>query len=252
MENDAFYQYLRLFLENVSVWPVLIVGAFWWLARHPSVFEKLPGYVSRLKIGSVEVDLREVKAKLAETQQQVSELENEIELEKSRYDDLLSGFDPHAPLSDLAKTRDALKAMAPVMDDMSPVRQGLSPDAKPEEIYAAAEILRARRDISLFDDLVSCLDRLASDADLWGIRLYTVWTLTSALHRTLIADIKHGAPRLSREQLMRARAMLVKLTQNPRVLADRPDEPLKGVRGPAKWAGDWIQKGLAALSTDVS
>lgn len=252
MEDDAFYQYLKLVLENVSVWPFLIVAAVWWLARHPSLFEKLPDYISRLKIGSVEVELREVKAKLAETQQQVSELENEIELEKSRYDELLAGFDPHAPLGDLAKTREALRAMAPAMDDLTPVRHGLSPDAKPEEVYAAAEIIRTRRDIALFDDLVACLDRLAADANLRGIRLHTVWTLTSALHRTLIANIKHGAPRLSREQLMRAEAMLERLMQNPRVLADRPDDPLKGVRGPAKWAGDWIQKGLVALEADAA
>jgi hypothetical protein len=248
MDNDPVYQYLALFLENLSVWPVLIVGAVWWLVKHPALFEKLPDYFSRLKIGSVEVELREVKAKLEETQQQVSELENEIELEKTRYDELLAGFDPHAPLSDLAKTREALKAMAPSMDDLSPVRQGLSPEATPEEVYAAAEILRTRRDSSLFDDLVSCLDRLAGDPDLHGIRLHTVWTLTSALHRTLIADIKHNTSRLSAEQLMRAQAMLVRLTSNPRVLADRPEEPLKGVHGLAKWANDWIKKGLQKLA----
>ena len=247
MDSDPVYQYSKLFLENLSLWPVLILGAVWWLVKHPAVFEKLPDYISRLKIGSVEVELREVKEKLAETQQQVSELENEIELEKSRYDELLGSFDPNAPLGDLAKAREALKAMAPSMDDLSPVRQGLSPEASPEQVYAAAEILRTRRDSSLFDDLVSCLDRLADNPDLHGIRLYTVWTLTSALHRTLIADIKHSTPRLTAGQLKRAQAMLEGLTRNPRVLADRPDEPLKGVRGPAKWANDWIKKGLQKL-----
>jgi hypothetical protein len=58
MDNDPVYQYLALFLENLSVWPVLIVGAVWWLVKHPALFEKLPDYFSRLKIGSVEVELR--------------------------------------------------------------------------------------------------------------------------------------------------------------------------------------------------
>lgn len=76
------------------------------------------------------------------------------------------------------------------------------------------------------------------------MRLHTVWTLTSALHRTLIADHKHGAQRLTSEQLERARAVLAQLAANPRVLSDRVDAPMQGVRGPAKWANDWIEKAL--------
>lgn len=247
MDNDPFYSYLKLFLENISIWPVLVVGGVWWVARNPGLFERLPDYISRLKIGSVEVDLREVKAQLAETKQQVSELENELEREETRYGELLHGFDANAPAADLAKTREALKAMAPVLDDLAPVRKGLLPGAKPEEVYAAAEIARARRDVALFDDLVACLDRLAVHPNLDGIRLYTVWTLTSALHRTLIADIKHGGAQLTRTQLEQAQQMLNRLSRNPRVLTDHPGEPLKGVSGPVKWAEDWIRKGLEKL-----
>ena len=126
--------------------------------------------------------------------------------------------------------------------------ESLAEGASAEEIYTAPEIARTRREARLFDDIVSCLERLAKADDLQGIRLYTVWTLTSALHRTLIADIKHNeTPTLSRAQLEAARAMLKVLENNPRVLGDRPDAPMKGVRSPAEWAKDWIDKGLAKL-----
>ncbi|MEX0369374.1 MAG: hypothetical protein AB3N09_01995, partial [Tateyamaria sp.] len=101
-----------------------------------------------------------------------------------------------------------------------------------------------------FSKIVETLDRLARDPDLTGVRLYTVWTLTSALHKTLIADIKHsGAPVLTVEQLKSAQAMLQRLIKNPRVLMDRPEAPLEGVRGPAKWANDWIERRLKTLAT---
>ncbi len=112
------------------------------------------------------------------------------------------------------------------MDDLSTVCQGLAEGVSAEEIYAASEIARTRREARLFDDIVSCLACLVKVDDLKGIRLYTVWTLTSAFHRTLIADIKHNeTPTLSRAQLEAARAMLKDLENNLRVLGDRPDAP---------------------------
>ena len=249
MENDAFYQYAKLVLENLSIWPVLILAGLWWLIRHPEWLKKVPEYISKFKIGGLEVELRQLKEKLEETNRQVETLENELEREQSRFQELLSDFDPHAPVSELARTREALKAMAPGLADLSIVRSGLGEDASAEEIYAAAEIARSKRDVALFDDLVACLDRLARQDDLGGVRLHTVWTLTSALHKTLLSDVKHGEqPRLSARQLQAAKAMLERLVRNPRVLQDRPDAPLNGVRGPAKWAGDWIEKGLEKLS----
>lgn len=41
--------------------------------------------------------------------------------------------------------------------------------------------------------------------------------------------------------------MLGRLIANPKVQSDRPDEPLQGIYGPATWADNWIEKGLAAL-----
>ena len=142
--------------------------------------------------------------------------------------------------------------MAGSLDDLALVRRGFVQDASASELYAAAEIARARRDPALYDDLVTCLNRLADDVNLGGIRLHTVWTLTSALHRTLVADQKHGSKTLTPEQLIAGRKMLARLVENPRVLADKPDTPLKGVRGPAKWAGDWIEKALNAQPKPVT
>lgn len=248
MENDAFYQYAKLVLENLSVWPIVILGALWWLIRHPEWLEKVPGYISKLKIGSLEVELRDLKEQLDETNRQVETLENELERENARFQDLLSDFNPNAPVGELSPTREALKAMAPGLADLSIVRTGLSEGAGAKDLYAAAEIARSKRDAALFDDIVACLDRLSRQDDLGGIRLHTVWTLTSALHKTLITDVKHREiPSLSREQLLTARATLERLERNPRVLQDRPDAPMMGVRGPAKWARDWIDRGLEKL-----
>ena len=142
-----------------------------------------------MKLGPLEAEFRQLREELEETKQQVDVLEADISHDDERYRSLVEGFDPHAPVADLASTRESLKAMAGSLDDLGPVRRGLAPDASASELYAAAEIARARRDPELYDDLVTCLNRLAGDADLGGIRLHTVWTLTSALHRTLVATV---------------------------------------------------------------
>ncbi|MEY8840165.1 hypothetical protein AB9K41_14160, partial [Cribrihabitans sp. XS_ASV171] len=126
--------------------------------------------------------------------------------------------------------------------------EGLQPGAAPEDVYAAAEILRTRRDLSSFDALVAAVDRIASDPKLEGLRYHTVWTLASAVHYTLIAAIKHTAvPQLSRDQLDRADKAMQKLRDNPHVQQDRPGAPDQGIRGPARYAQDWIAKGRVKL-----
>lgn len=247
MENDPVFAYLKLVLENVTLWQILALGLVVTLFRRPQILTSLPQHISKLRVGEVEFELRELREELAETRSHVAVIENDLEREEqARFDDLLERFDAHAPVAELETARASLKAAAPSMEDLTPVVEGLeSRDAK--ALYAAAEIARARRDTKLFDPLVARLDALAREPDLGGIRLHTVWTMTSAVHRTLIADIRdRREPTLTAAQFSRARAMLDRLVVNPRVLADRPDNPMKGVRGPAKWAGDWIAKGLAA------
>ena len=244
MDNDPVFQYLKLFLENLSIWPILFVLGIMWFIRNPDALEALPRFFTKLKLGPLEAEFRQLRQELEETKQQVGELEADINDYERQLQSLAETFDPNAPVAELASTREALKALAGNIEDPAVIRRGLSSDVNAAELYAAAEIARAKRDVTLFEDVVACLDRLGSDAKLSGVRLHTVWTLTSALHRTLIADHKHGVKRLTTEQLERARAVLAKLVANPRVLSDRVDAPMKGVRGPAKWANDWIEKAL--------
>jgi hypothetical protein len=35
---------------------------------------------------------------------------------------------------------------------------------------------------------------------------------------------------------------LKKLSRNPKVLLDRPDDPMRGIRGPIKYSLNWITK----------
>ena len=92
------------------------------------------------------------------------------------------------------------------------------------------------------------IDRIASDPKLEDLRYHTVWTLASAVHRTVIAAVKHSdEPKLTKDQLVAARAAMQKLSNNPHVQWDRPDAPNQGIRGPAKHAVTWIDRGLAKL-----
>lgn len=248
MENNATYHFLKLFLENL--WPIvgLIVVLLVWVNR-TALSQELPKYVSKLKIGELEMEFREVKEQLEETKTQVAVLENDLEQERTRFLELAAGFNPHAPVAELEGVRQAIRAEAGSLNDLAPVFDGLKPGATANQIYAAAVAIRQLRNPQFFDPLVACLDRLANDKDLQGIRLHTVWTLTSALHKILIAEFSHkSSPSLTAGQLRAAMAMLDKLVVNPRVLQDRPDDPEKGVRGPAKWSANWIEKGLVKLA----
>ena len=249
--NDPLYLYLKLIIENISLWPVLIVVGIVWLVRHPEYFHNFARSVSRLKLGPLEAEFRQIQKEIAETKEQVAMLEADLSHEQQRFQALVESFDPDATVPELATTRSAIKAMAARMDDVEPVRSGLAQFQDPGALYAAAEIARARRDPELFDDLVHCLDRLVKDDDLQGIRLHTVWTLTSALHKTVLADVKHGAHALTADQLRQAKAMLDRLVAHPKVINDRPNEPLQGISGPAKWAADWIDQGLTALKNST-
>ena len=58
--------------------------------------------------------------------------------------------------------------------------------------------------------------------------------------------MKHtDRPLLSLEQLQRAKRTMQKLHDNPHVQHDSPEQPSQGIRGPASYALNWIDKGLA-------
>lgn len=241
MQDDALFQYTKLVLENVSLWALIALGLIIWIMRNPDRLAAIPKYISSAKFGEFEVQLREIQQKLDETEAHVAELEEE----NTRLSALYSAFDVHAPVSELERTRQELKALAGNLPDPALILDGLRAGASPADVYAAAEMLRTNRDLALFDPLVDCIDRIAADPKLENLRYHTVWTLASAAHRMVLAAVKHSAaPKLSARQLQDARQAMQKLHDNPHVQLDKPGNPKGGIRGPASFALDWIDKGL--------
>jgi hypothetical protein len=114
-----------------------------------------------------------------------------------------------------------------------------------DELYGATVLVGERLPLELFPALLDCLCRLAKDPQLGGARLNTVWMLTSAVHKMLIASVRYGAiPSVSREDLTRAASVRDGLGRNKSVLNDRPDKPEEGIRGPLKHARTWVAKGV--------
>lgn len=237
------FSYLKLFVENFSIWPVIAAIILIWLARQPELLARL----TKVSFAGFELELEQLKAQVAEGQEQINILENDLaRAERLRFEDLLEGFDAHAPVEELARTRELLKSNADAMTDLSALSDYLGEGVSAGELYAAAVTLRERKPTDLVPDILDCLDRLAGQDDLGGIRLNTVWTLTSALHRILIVAIRDGKqPAIPTGELQRAQAVLDRLEANPRVQDDRPDAPDKGVRGPIRHARTWIDRGLA-------
>lgn len=242
MENDRTYQYIKLFLEYIPIWAILLIIFVIILRRNPNILTSIPKYISNAKIGEFEIELREVKQTLAETQAQVIEME----AENTRLRDLYKAFDPHLPVHELEPVRQNLKDVAKSIDDLSIVFSGLAFGAEPGEVYASAEILRERRDVAAFGKLVEAVDRIGSHEKLEGLRYHTVWTLASAIHKTVLSAVRnHHIPKLTHEQLSHAKAAIEKLRDNPHVQNDSPESPDSGIRGPCRYALDWIDRGLS-------
>jgi hypothetical protein len=91
--------------------------------------------------------------------------------------------------------------------------------------------------------LIALLDELSQQKDLGGYRLNTIWTLISAVHKILISAVRDGVkPTPSNEQLIKCKNVLERLDNHPKVVADRPDNPMKGIKGPIKYSLDWVKK----------
>ncbi len=204
--------------------------------------------VTAIKLMGVELQL-----KMAEVQSQINDvnkLAEHLEERSTEFQRLIGDVDVTAPLAELRAGRSDIKAAAASLGtrDLEELKQGLAPGSSPEQLYVAAVMARARKDPALIPNLTACLEALVADADLQHIRLNTIWTLVSALHLSLVASQRHGVgPKIPREQLQEARAVLEKLMSNRRVLMDRPEAPEKGVRGPAGHALKQIEAALAAV-----
>lgn len=235
-------EYIRLVLANTSLWEIMALIVVLYLLFNPALLRT----VTRLKIGELEIELNALKQKVAQGEQQIKELETEIEGERRLFNEILSRFDANAPLKDLASVRQTIKGNAKNLDEIDDLKAYLTPEASPEELFAAAVSVRERRPTALLPDLIELLSALAKKPDLGGYRLNTIWTLTSALHLTLLSAIRDGVhPAPSLTTLRKALVTLDLLEQHPRVQGDRPDNPMKGIRGPIKHSLAWIEKGLA-------
>ncbi len=247
------FDYLKLFLENTSLWPLIAIGVIIWIMRKPAILQNFSKIVLP---GGIEITLRELEEKIEQQKQRIEKqgedikvLETDLVLERHNLQTLIESFDANAPLSELDEIRPKIKSLAGQVESNDDLAKLLTKGASPEQLYTAAVILRESRPIELFGPLVDCLERLAQSPTLEGIRLNTVWTLTSALHRMLIASIRDKiGPPLTEEVLRRTQAVLGLLERNSRVQFDNPLNPNRGVRGPIKNALNWVEKGLNAPS----
>ncbi|WP_417485024.1 KAP family P-loop NTPase fold protein [Maricaulis salignorans] len=132
-------------------------------------------------------------------------------------------------------------------EELANLRRGLAEGASNAKLFEAASFLRRDRPVVLFPDIVDCLQRVTQQANLADYRLRTVWTLTSALHRTLIDLVRDRVePAPANREAQRALTVLEKLESHPLVQSDRPDAPDRGIRGPLRHAQTWLQKGFDA------
>ena len=234
MTHQLVYDYVKLIIENL--WILLALAGALWLVTRPGLLER----ITRVKMFELEIELKEVKAELENTKLAVKEMSALTEEYQSALDNLEMSGDVAA----LRASQGAIKALATQLDsqDLAPVRTGLLKGASADALHGAAVIARTRRDPKLFDDVIQSLAEIAASPDLGGRRLNTVWQLASAVHLTLVSVFKHGqVSAITQDQLKRARAVLEKLQQHERVLADRPDNPGKGIRGPVTNALKWIE-----------
>lgn len=236
------FEITKLLIEHVHLWEVTILLCVIWLWLNPEYLKM----IQSIKVGDLEIKLKELEKEFNERKEEIQDLESEIENNRRLFGNLLDGFEANSSLEKLAKTRELLKDNARVLTDIDELAKLLESDATPEELYAAAVTIREKRPIKLFDRLIDCLNRLAEDDNLQGIRLNTVWTLASAAHLILVSAIRSRSLEINEASLLKAKTVLLRLEINPRVLKDRPDQPHKGVRGPIKNALSWIEKGLTA------
>lgn len=239
MENDSVFQWTKMILDHL--WLAVPLALMLYIFFRPSVLR----YVSRVKFGDFELELASLKEELKDTKQKLVESRSEVRA-------LIDKLDASGTVRELRDASQGIKTRAAHLsvDDLTEGLAGLEPGASPAAVHAAAVIARKRADPAALPALIACLDRLGSAADLGGIRLNTVWHLTSAVHLTLVAIYKNGAvPRPDRAFLLRAKAVVEQLVAHPRVVQDRPEDPKKGVRGPARHALSWIETGLRQMAS---
>jgi len=234
-------EYLELILKNTSLWEVMALIIVLYFLFNPALLKT----ITKLKVGDLEIELNALKKQVAKGEENISELEAELEGERRLFEERLQNFDPNAPLKSLAGARQSIKANAKNLEEVDSLKSYLSLNTTPENLFAASVTIRERRPTALIPNIVTFLGELAADKKLGGFRLNTIWTLTSALHLTLLSAIRDEVePRPTSALLLRAEKVLEELESHNRVQSDCPDKPMKGIRGPIKHCRTWIEKGL--------
>ncbi|MEP2716129.1 hypothetical protein [Pseudophaeobacter sp.] len=244
------FQTFRLLIENISLWQIMALGLLIWALSNKERLQSFGNWLTTtlksIKIGNFEAEFKEAERAANEL---MAESENQAEYENSELSELIAEIDPNAPSASFSAARDRLKQISSGNVDRTQILAGLTPEASAVDFYASAEILRQKRDLSYYDDVVETVARLAESPRLEGKRYMFVWALASALHRmTLFAVKTHQRPLLSVDQLRTAREAAQKLHDNPHVQNDSPNKPKRGIRGPAQYTVNWAETGLAKLA----
>ncbi len=235
-------------LENTSLWEVVVLIIVVYFLFQPEIIKN----ITRLKIGDFEVELKTLKDEVKKGSEKITELESELKSDRKLLDELRESFDPNAAVSDLADARKSIKSQARNLSDIDSLREDLNMESSAEQLYVAAVSIRETKPVKLLPDLISFLGELSESQNLGGYRFNTIWTLTSALHKTLISAIRDGIePSPTKELLLKTQKVLQQLEVNTKVQQDRPDEPEKGIRGPTKHSLNWVKKGLLKFDEDV-
>jgi len=242
MEQDKLFQWTKLVLDHA--WLLFLVAAVIYLLFNPGILRS----ITRLRIGDFEVQLQEIQKGLAETR----ETTRQLAASSAQIEARIKQLDMNSPAAQLRKEAGPIKGIASHLSgtELEQGLAGLGPGSGPQALHAAALIARERRDPATLPQLVDCLERIAASPNLMRVRLNTIWYLASATHRTLVAIYKNGAePVPDLALLQRAEGVLQRLVAHPRIQADRPDDPGKGVRGPAGHALTWIARGMERPKT---
>ena len=239
--------YVELILKNTSLWEIMALIIVIYVLFNPSLLKT----ITKLKVGDLEIELNALKEQVKKGEEHINELEAELENERRLFEDLIDNFDPDTPLKELSKVRQSIKTQAKNLEEIDFLKKSLTMTTPSEELYIAAVSIRERRPTALIPDLINFLEELSEDKSLGDFRLNTIWTLTSALHLSLLSAIRDNVPPMPNSKvLLHAKRVLDKLEKNPRVQNDRPDNPMKGIRGPIKHCKTWIEKGLTKQNED--
>lgn len=226
-------------LEKSSLWEYFVLIIVGYLIFRPDLINR----ITKLKMGNIEFELSEIKKEINDGKEKLSKLESEIESEKKLFDELLEKFKADSSLKTLKPIKNVLKSRAKNSTDIEILRKYLNPKSSAEELFTTAVSIREKRPPELFPDIIKLLDDLSEDEYLGGFRLNTIWTLTSSIHKILISCIRDNLkPFPTSELLDKAELTLKKLESNQRVISNRPDNPMKGIRGPIKHSLTWIKK----------